>query len=142
MYLLDCIRTNVLRVCVPQNLIAACLPLTFVAAALPAAAADAFPSVDGTPALSEYHRHMNRHRPGWRRAVTHGIEELAIVLRGAYLLALFTPLVLTAPLAFYLGWGRASWMELLRWTLERAGPAFIKWGAWRLPGDAVSLHAC
>lgn len=57
-------------------------------------------------------------------------EELALLLRGAFLFALFTPAALSAPLALYMGVWRAGWMELLRWTLERAGPAFIKWGQW------------
>jgi aarF domain-containing kinase len=56
--------------------------------------------------------------------------ELAIALRGLYLAALFTPLLLTSPLVFYWGIGRPDWLQLLRWTLEKAGPAFIKWGQW------------
>lgn len=28
------------------------------------------------------------------------------------------------------GAGRESWLRLVKWTLERAGPAFIKWGQW------------
>jgi hypothetical protein len=54
------------------------------------------------------------------------VEELAIIARGVYLGMLFTPVVLLAPLAFYMDLGRARWMELICWTLERAGPAFIK----------------
>jgi predicted unusual protein kinase regulating ubiquinone biosynthesis (AarF/ABC1/UbiB family) len=57
-------------------------------------------------------------------------NELAIALRGLYLMALFTPAVLGAPLVFYYGVGREQWLQLLRWTLEQAGPAFIKWGQW------------
>jgi aarF domain-containing kinase len=57
-------------------------------------------------------------------------EEIAIVLRGFYLVALFAPAILSAPLVFYYGLGREQWMQLLRWTLEQAGPAFIKWGQW------------
>lgn len=57
-------------------------------------------------------------------------EELAIALRGAYLALLFAPLLLTAPLALQAGLHRPAWLELLRWTLEQAGPAFIKWGQW------------
>lgn len=53
-------------------------------------------------------------------------EELAIALRGLYLMALFTPIIAAAPLVFYAGVGRQAWMQLLRWTLEQAGPAFIK----------------
>lgn len=57
-------------------------------------------------------------------------EELAVTLRGVYLMALFAPVLLAAPLVFYAGVGRERWMQLLRWTLEQAGPAFIKWGQW------------
>lgn len=58
------------------------------------------------------------------------LEEFCILLRGLYLAALFAPAFITAPAVFYFGIGRAAWMELLRSTLERAGPAFIKWGQW------------
>uniref|UniRef100_A0A7S0RBD2 ABC1 atypical kinase-like domain-containing protein n=1 Tax=Chlamydomonas leiostraca TaxID=1034604 RepID=A0A7S0RBD2_9CHLO len=63
--------------------------------------------------------------------VRNAIEELCIWVRGFFLAALFTPALSTAALAFYMGgdW-RARWMELIAWTLERAGPAFIKWGQW------------
>ena len=43
---------------------------------------------------------------------------------------LFTPVCLTAPFAIGLGFKRDAWMDLVVWTLERAGPAFIKWGQW------------
>jgi hypothetical protein len=52
---------------------------------------------------------------------------IAAVLR---LVVLFTPLALSAPLAFYFGVSRQAWMEKLRQTMEAAGPAFIKWGQW------------
>ena len=58
------------------------------------------------------------------------LEEGFIALRGAYLLLLFSPAVLLAPFALGLGIGRLQWMELVRWCLEQAGPAFIKWGQW------------
>lgn len=57
-------------------------------------------------------------------------EELLTVLRAVYLVMLFTPATLTAPIGVGLGLGRAAWMNLVVWTLERAGPAFIKWGQW------------
>lgn len=114
-----------------QRIVGACLPLTFMVTVWPASV-----SAEGmdTPVLSEYHQHINRHTNKFRRALTYAMEEISIVLRGMYLAALFAPVVLTAPLAFYLGWGRAHWMELIRWTLESAGPAFIKWGTHLLPG--------
>ncbi|KAI8467919.1 MAG: ABC1 family-domain-containing protein [Monoraphidium minutum] len=65
-----------------------------------------------------------------RRALRSLSEELALAARGLYLLALFAPVVLGAPVAFYLGLGRDNWTAMLLWTLERAGPAFIKWAQW------------
>ncbi|KAI7837776.1 hypothetical protein COHA_008405 [Chlorella ohadii] len=53
------------------------------------------------------------------------------LLRLTWLLCLFAPVALTAPLVGdFLGISRARWLRLLRWTLEKAGPAFIKWGQW------------
>ncbi|GFH25969.1 ABC1 domain-containing protein, partial [Haematococcus lacustris] len=58
-------------------------------------------------------------------------EEAAILLRGCYLLALFLPALVTAHTALWLGGSaRLHWMQLVTWTLEQAGPAFIKWGQW------------
>lgn len=37
---------------------------------------------------------------------------------------------MTAPFSIRFGLFRAQWMDLVVWTLERAGPAFIKWGQW------------
>lgn len=63
-------------------------------------------------------------------ALARFITELAIALRGIYLTALFTPVLLSSPLVFNWGMCRPQWLLLLRWTLEKAGPAFIKWGQW------------
>ena len=55
------------------------------------------------------------------------IAELGVMVRGLFLAFLFTPAIMSAPLAFYLDAPelRARWMSLLTWTLERAGPAFM-----------------
>jgi len=58
------------------------------------------------------------------------VNECALWWRFLVLWMLFTPAVVLAPFALGLGLGRASWTELVRWTLEHAGPAFIKWGQW------------
>jgi predicted unusual protein kinase regulating ubiquinone biosynthesis (AarF/ABC1/UbiB family) len=72
--------------------------------------------------------------PPLQRAWLAAADEARTLLRGLYLAALFCPAVLSAPCLAMLGWGgpqgRAQWVELVRWTLERAGPAFIKWGQW------------
>ncbi|PSC73099.1 putative serine threonine-kinase abkC [Micractinium conductrix] len=57
-------------------------------------------------------------------------EELAIALRGLYLFCLFLPAVATAPVLLLGDAHRQRWLDLVRWTLENAGPAFIKWGQW------------
>ena len=60
-------------------------------------------------------------------------EEAQIALRGLYLFLLFLPAVVTSPVLLLggrAGERRQQWLELMRWTLERAGPAFIKWGQW------------
>lgn len=53
-------------------------------------------------------------------------EELAIAMRGLFLFCLFLPAVLTAPVCLLTDAHRARWLDLVRWTLEQAGPAFIK----------------
>jgi hypothetical protein len=53
--------------------------------------------------------------------VTSMVEELFTTLRGIYLMCLFMPAMLSAPLAFYFDVGRMAWMQLIHWTLERAG---------------------
>lgn len=58
------------------------------------------------------------------------VRECALWWRFCVLWMLFTPALMLAPLALGLGWGRVVWTELVRWTLEHAGPAFIKWGQW------------
>lgn len=57
-------------------------------------------------------------------------EELALAARAIYLWALFLPAVLSSPACLLAGAPRDRWLNLMRWTLERAGPAFIKWGQW------------
>lgn len=72
------------------------------------------------------------------RALT---QELSIALRGAFLFFLFLPVILTSPASALSEQHRSAWIRLGLWTLERAGPAFIKWGQWAatrrdlFPGD-------
>ncbi|XP_051135944.1 uncharacterized protein LOC127254731 isoform X2 [Andrographis paniculata] len=59
------------------------------------------------------------------------LEALILVLRAIYLAILFSPCILMAPFADSLGFEfRTSWLQIVRVTLEKAGPAFIKWGQW------------
>lgn len=48
-------------------------------------------------------------------------DEVAMMCRAIYLLALFMPAAILAPLCVTLGWRRRDWLLLVRWTLERAG---------------------
>jgi hypothetical protein len=76
-----------------------------------------------------------------RRALWALSEELALAARGLYLLALFTPAILGAPLAFYFGVGREAWTGLLLWTLERAGVSAAGARTGRVPGCS-GVAAC
>lgn len=79
---------------------------------------------------SIHHNFRGRSEPvklfnDWMEALK---EEIYTGVRGLYLMLLFMPALMLSPICVGLGWGWHSWVELMRWTLERAGPAFIKWG--------------
>ncbi|KAK6124015.1 hypothetical protein DH2020_042231 [Rehmannia glutinosa] len=58
----------------------------------------------------------------------HGIF---LLIRAFYLAVLFTPSIVMAPFADSFGPDfRKLWLQVVHQTLERAGPAFIKWGQW------------
>ncbi|CAH9133679.1 unnamed protein product [Cuscuta epithymum] len=58
-------------------------------------------------------------------------EGFVLLFRGIYLTILFAPSITMAPFADALGPRfRKMWLEVVHRTLERAGPAFIKWGQW------------
>ena len=57
-------------------------------------------------------------------------KEISLLQRGAFLFFLFLPLALTSPVCLLGNTHCKYWLDLLRWTLEKAGPAFIKWGQW------------
>jgi aarF domain-containing kinase len=58
-------------------------------------------------------------------------ELLILLIRSVYLALLFTPSVVMAPFAErFDGQFRQTWLHVVRRTLEKAGPAFIKWGQW------------
>ena len=102
----------------------------------------------------------------WARQVGHRwygvhLARARLALRGLFLLVVFGPLALSGWLLFgppgrILSDGRRSgwevrWYALARWTLERGGAAFIKWGQWAsmradlfpqaLCGELAALHA-
>lgn len=70
------------------------------------------------------------------------LECFILLLRAAYLAILFSPIIIMAPFADRLGIQyRKTWLYLVHRTMEKAGPAFIKWGQWAatrpdlFPGD-------
>ncbi|KAL2523961.1 Protein kinase superfamily protein [Abeliophyllum distichum] len=59
------------------------------------------------------------------------LEGIFLLLRALYLAVLFTPTIALAPFADSFGPEfRKLWLQIVHQTLERAGPAFIKWGQW------------
>ncbi|KAH6790528.1 Protein kinase superfamily protein [Perilla frutescens var. frutescens] len=58
-------------------------------------------------------------------------EGIYLLIRAFYLAVLFTPSITMAPFADSFGPRfRKLWLQVVHQTLERAGPAFIKWGQW------------
>ncbi|XP_010553421.1 PREDICTED: probable serine/threonine-protein kinase abkC [Tarenaya hassleriana] len=59
------------------------------------------------------------------------VEGIILLARALYLSVLFSPSIMLAPFADICGPRfRRLWLEIVHRTLERAGPAFIKWGQW------------
>ncbi|KAK2080009.1 hypothetical protein QBZ16_002404 [Prototheca wickerhamii] len=78
-----------------------------------------------------------------RAAVRALLVEIALAARAAFLGALFLPAVLSCPLLYCGDAARAAWLRLLRGTLARAGPAFIKWAQWAATRpDLFPADAC
>ncbi|XP_061348699.1 uncharacterized protein LOC133294063 isoform X2 [Gastrolobium bilobum] len=64
-------------------------------------------------------------------ALLEALEILFLFLRAIYLVILFSPCIAMAPLVDFFGTQfRKTWIHVVRLTLEKAGPAFIKWGQW------------
>ncbi|KAL2327999.1 hypothetical protein Fmac_021426 [Flemingia macrophylla] len=64
-------------------------------------------------------------------ALVAAFEILFLFLRAVYLVILFSPCIAMAPLVDFFGTQfRKTWIHVVRFTLEKAGPAFIKWGQW------------
>lgn len=122
-----------------QAIIAALLPVAALPLLMPsrfraAAYSAAHPGVTthfvqpGEALLGAQRRNLGLGNSSIGRLLDGLATEAALAARGLYLLALFAPAVLGAPFVFYLGVARQQWMQLLVWTLERAGPAFLKVG--------------
>ncbi len=71
-------------------------------------------------------------RPWWRSHLARLATTVWHVVRLTWLLLIFTPVFLSAPLALRWNVYRAEWMELLRKTLETAGAVSVGAGGWAL----------
>ncbi|XP_073005173.1 uncharacterized protein [Typha latifolia] len=59
------------------------------------------------------------------------LEGIVLIFRTLYLTILFFPATALAPFAESFGTEfRKTWLHLVHHTIEKAGPAFIKWGQW------------
>ncbi|KAK3188138.1 hypothetical protein Dsin_027699 [Dipteronia sinensis] len=59
------------------------------------------------------------------------VEAVILLVRALYLAVLFSPSIMMAPFADCCGPEfRKLWLHVVHRTLEKAGPAFIKWGQW------------
>ncbi|CAK9320979.1 unnamed protein product [Citrullus colocynthis] len=59
------------------------------------------------------------------------LEVLILLLRTLYLAILFSPCILMAPFVDTFGYNfRRLWLRVVHRSLEKGGPAFIKWGQW------------
>ncbi|XVE80236.1 hypothetical protein DITRI_Ditri14bG0123500 [Diplodiscus trichospermus] len=59
------------------------------------------------------------------------LEFVILLFRGFYLAILFSPSIAMAPFVDFLGVKfRKKWLRIVHHSLEKAGPAFIKWGQW------------
>ncbi|XP_020256444.1 probable serine/threonine-protein kinase abkC isoform X2 [Asparagus officinalis] len=58
-------------------------------------------------------------------------DGIILIFRTIYLAILFAPAIVLAPVVDTFGLQfRKTWLRLVHSTLEKAGPAFIKWGQW------------
>lgn len=95
------------------------------------AEAEAMPVVDlSSPRNTFYLRAQDSHVL-FTRLILSAFEGAVLLVRAFYLAILFSPSIAMAPFAEVLGPRyRKIWLQVVHRTLERAGPAFIKWGQW------------
>lgn len=76
--------------------------------------------------------HGQELREALNRVYSRIAEEVTLLARAGFLLWLFLPLLVASPLLSFSPHTsfRDAWLNLMRWTINRAGPAFIKWGQW------------
>ncbi|XP_074272119.1 uncharacterized protein LOC141596022 [Silene latifolia] len=91
----------------------------------------AFAESDYVPPRNAVYNHAQDGRAFVSRLLSDVVEALILLKRAVCLAVLFSPCVAMAPFADSFGpQYRTLWLRVLRGTLEKAGPAFIKWGQW------------
>jgi aarF domain-containing kinase len=81
--------------------------------------------------LLQKHTYYSRMLPKGLQLSAHiFLKKLDLTLRAMFLSMLFFPILLGAPLALHFGVGTDLWVQMVRKSLEIAGPAFVKWGQW------------
>ncbi|KAK9133733.1 hypothetical protein Scep_013261 [Stephania cephalantha] len=83
------------------------------------------------PAVDTIYRHAQNGHTYFISLVLSVFECFVLLVRAIYLAFLFSPAVAMVPFLDYSGIRfRKTWLNLVRSSLEKAGPAFIKWGQW------------
>ncbi|MED6150723.1 hypothetical protein PIB30_075239 [Stylosanthes scabra] len=89
------------------------------------AEAESFPNRDS------FYMHALDGRIYLTSVILEALEIVILFIRAIYLIVLFFPCIAMAPLVNHFGdQFRKTWIHVVRLTLEKAGPAFIKWGQW------------
>ncbi|XP_009771995.1 uncharacterized protein LOC107809323 [Nicotiana tabacum] len=95
------------------------------------AVAEALPDMDLSPPRNSFYLRAQNCHALFTRVILSAFEGAILLVRAFYLAILFSPSIAMAPFAEVLGPRfRKIWLQVVHRTLERAGPAFIKWGQW------------
>ncbi|PON85789.1 Protein kinase [Trema orientale] len=90
-----------------------------------------FMDVEHYPSKNSFYMHAQDGRAYMTSLLWSIIEGLILLIRAIYLAVLFSPSIVMAPFADSCGVQfRKFWLQVVHRTLEKAGPAFIKWGQW------------
>ncbi|GFQ02307.1 probable serine/threonine-protein kinase abkc [Phtheirospermum japonicum] len=93
--------------------------------------AHASPETDIFQPRNNLYTHAENSHLFLTRLIISTLDSIFLLLRALYLAMLFTPCIAMAPFADSFGPEfRKLWLQVVHQTLERAGPAFIKWGQW------------
>ncbi|KAK4340567.1 hypothetical protein RND71_039068 [Anisodus tanguticus] len=93
------------------------------------ATAEALPDMDLS--RNDFYLRAQDSHALFTRLILSAFQGVVLLVRAFYLAILFSPSIAMAPFADVLGpTYRKIWLQVVQRTLERAGPAFIKWGQW------------